>query len=192
MASPAPTQSSLTLLLGKWRAGDGRALEQVLVRAFTELQQMAARRVRHNEDLTISPSDLVNEAVIRLMESETDFKNRAHFFGTVSLHMRAILVDHARAKQTNKRGGGAIHITLNHDDVRGEDAMALELIALDEALNELDALDARAAQVLHLIYFAGLDREAIAEVVGVSLPTVDRELRFARAWLSERLGRPIE
>ena len=188
---PQPTQSSLTLLLSRWRQGDGRALEQVMVRAFAELQRMASSRVRQNTDLTLSPSDLLNEAVIRLLEGETDFQNRAHFFATVSLHMRTVLVDHARARHAGKRGGGAIHVTLSHAS-QDEDSMALELIALDEALSELDATDPRAAQVLHLTYFAGLNREGIAGVLGVSIPTVDRELRFARAWLAERIGHAID
>jgi RNA polymerase sigma factor (TIGR02999 family) len=184
------TQSSLTLLLNQWRQGDGRALDRVLEQAFHELQQMANRRMRQNESLTLSPTDLLNEAVIRLMESETDFKNRAHFFGVVSLHMRSVLVDHARARLAAKRGGAVTHFTLTSANA-GEDGIALELISLDEALAELDTLDPRGAQILHLTYFAGLDREAIANVINVSLSTVDRELRFARSWLAERLGYPI-
>ena len=181
----------LTILLEEWRKGDGKALEDVIAFAFAQLKLMAAHRVQNNAGLTISPLELLNEAVIRLMESETNFKNRAHFFATISLHMRSILVDHARARQTNKRGCGAIHITLNNDD-SGEDAMTLELIALDNALNKLEKKDARAAQILHLTYFAGLDRQSIASVIEISIPTIDRELRFARAWLSEQIGYSIE
>lgn len=187
---PNHTQSSLTVLLDKWRQGDGRALDKVIAQALAELQRMAASRMRQNADLTLSPADLLNEAVVRLMEGETSYKNRAHFFATVSLHMRTVLVDHARARHARKRGGGAVHVTLSHA-LEGEESMALELIALDEALNELEVADARAAKVLHLTYFGGLNREAIAEVLCVSVPTIDRELRFARAWLAERIGRPI-
>lgn len=194
---PVSTQPSLTVLLGKWRDGDGRALNSVISQTFVELQRMAVSRLRHASDLTISPADLINEAVIKLMEAaevkSAGFSNRAHFFATVSLHMRTVLVDYARARRADKRGGGAVHVTLSHavGPHASEDSAALELIALDEALTELTEIDARGAEVLHLTYFAGLDREAIAKVMGVSLATVDREMRFVRAWLSERLGHDI-
>lgn len=190
-----PDQPSLTVLLSKWREGDGRALDSVISQTFAELQRMAVNRLRSASDLTISPADLINEAVIRLMEAEPGFQNRAHFFATISLYMRTVLVDHARARRADKRGGGAVHVTLSHALGQGgssEESVALELIALDEALNELHAIDARGAEVLHLAYFAGLDREGISRVMGVSLATVDRELRFVRAWLSERLGHDID
>jgi RNA polymerase sigma factor (TIGR02999 family) len=180
----------LTQLLREWQAGDGHAFEELLSRTFIELQRMAAGRLRHDSNITISPSELLNEAVIKLMQGESDFHNRAHFFATVSLHMRTVLVDHARARHAGKRGGGAIHVTLTNAS-SFEHSIAFELIAFDEALTELEKVDARAAMIMHLTYFAGLEREAVADVVGVSIPTVDRELRFVRAWLSERLGHDI-
>jgi RNA polymerase sigma factor (TIGR02999 family) len=189
--STADPASSLTLLLNRWQRGDGRAFEQVIESTLAELHRMAVSRMRQGRDLTLSPTELLNESVARLLEGEADFRNRAHFFGVVSLHMRSILVDHARARLADKRGGGAVHVTLSEVQA-GEESMALELLALDEALEELDAQDARAAQILHLTYFAGLSREAIAEVVDVSVPTVDRELRFARSWLAQRLDHPLE
>lgn len=188
---PVSTQPSLTVLLGLWRDGDGRALEGVISQTFVELQRMAASRLRQNADLTIAPADLINEAVIKLLEAEPNFNNRAHFFATVSLHMRTVLVDHARARRADKRGNGAVHVTLSHA-IQTEESIALELIALDEALTELEMIDARGAEILHLTYFAGLDRIAIAKVMGVSLATVDREMRFVRAWLSDRLGHDID
>ena len=151
---------------------------------------MAKSRMYGNEDLTLSPADLLNEAVIRVMESQPDYKNRAHFFATMSLHMRTVLVDHARARSADKRGAGAVHVTLSHA-TNAEESMATELIALDQALTALEKIDARGSQVLHLTYFAGLSREEIAEVVGISVPTVDRELRFTRAWLAETLGHDL-
>ena len=158
--------------------------------AFRDLQRMAKNRLRGNEDLTLFPSDLLNESVIRVMESQPDCQNRAHFFATMSLHMRTVLVDHARTRSADKRGAGAVHVTLSHA-TNTEESMATELIALDQALTDLDKVDARGAQILHLTYFAGLTREEIAEVIGVSVPTVDRELRFSRAWLADTLGHDI-
>lgn len=187
----AAETTSLTGLLGQWRAGDGKAFEQVIETTLAELHRMAVSRMRQGRDLTLSPTELLHESVARLLEGDVNFRNRAHFFGVVSLHMRSILVDHARARVADKRGGGAVHVTLTEAQA-GEESMALELLALDEALAELEAEDARAAQILHLTYFAGLARDAIAEVIGVSIPTIDRELRFARSWLAQRLDHPLE
>ena len=189
-SSAALTQSSLTQLLDQWQQGDGLAFEKVMQETFRDLQRMAKGRMYGNEDLTLSPADLLNEAVIRVMESQPDYKNRAHFFATMSLHMRTVLVDHARARSADKRGAGAVHVTLSHA-TNAEESMATELIALDQALTALEKIDARGSQVLHLTYFAGLSREEIAEVVGISVPTVDRELRFTRAWLAETLGHDL-
>jgi RNA polymerase sigma factor (TIGR02999 family) len=105
----------------------------------------------------------------------------------MSLAMRSVLVDHVRAKGALKRGGDRLRVTLN-DATAIEDERVLDIIALDEALNRLESLDARGAAVLHLTYFAGLERKEIAEVMGVSVATIDRSLRFSRAWLKVALG----
>jgi RNA polymerase sigma factor (TIGR02999 family) len=104
--------------------------------------------------------------------------------------MRSVLVDHARQRLADKRGGGLDRVTYTVS-LAGEESMAADLLTLDRLLQRLQAEDPRAAEVLNLTYFAGLQREDIAQVLGVSVPTVDRELRFARAWLSEQLGRDI-
>jgi RNA polymerase sigma factor (TIGR02999 family) len=181
---------SLTELLADWRAGDGQALDAALQRALSELQSMAAGRMHRNADLTLTPAELLNEAVIHVLQSSKHFNNRAHFFATMSLHMRTVLVDYARARHAGKRGSGAVRVTLTHSGL-GEESFTLELIALDEALKMLAKAEPRAAEVIHLTSFAGLEREAIAEVLGISVPTVDRDLRFARAWLAEHLGHDI-
>jgi RNA polymerase sigma factor (TIGR02999 family) len=199
-----PTQSGMTILLNRWQRGDEAAFARVLDQAMNDLEKMAASRMRGEDRATIQPDDLLNEALVRMLESrgadnaksETAntngdaWKNRAHFFATMSLHMRSILVDRARARKADKRGGGAIHVTLSNA-LDAEESMVTDLIALDETLKALAAVDARGAEILHLTYFAGLTREEIADVMQVSVPTVDRELRFARAWLSEQLGHDI-
>ena len=207
-----PTQSSLTVLLNRWQGGDEAAFAKVLDEVFRDLEEMAEARMRGEDSPTIQPNDLLNEALIRMMEtaqanavaSQRDgdqnqarpaltresFTSRAHFYATMSLHMRAILVDRARARNAAKRGGGAVHVTLSNA-LDGEESMVVELLTLDEVLKGLEAEDARGAQILHLTYFADLTREEIAEVMGISVPTVDRELRFARAWLSTQLGHDI-
>lgn len=199
-----PTQSSMTVLLNRWQRGDEAAFARVLDEAMADLEKMAASRMRGEERATIQPGELLNEALIRILESRGDggsadapdsnpeetWKSRAHFFATMSLHMRSILVDRARARNADKRGGGAIHLTLSNA-LDAEESMVAELIALDETLKALEAVDQRGAEILHLTYFAGLTREEIAEVMQLSVPTVDRELRFSRAWLSQRLGHDI-
>jgi RNA polymerase sigma factor (TIGR02999 family) len=194
----------MTVLLNRWQRGDEAAFARVLDEAMADLEKMAASRMRGEDRATIQPDDLLNEALIRILESRSGaepgetstaqtgeaWKSRAHFFATMSLHMRSILVDRARARNADKRGGGAMHVTLSNA-LDAAESMVAELIALDETLKALEAIDPRGAEILHLTYFAGLTREEIADVMQLSVPTVDRELRFSRAWLSERLGHDI-
>jgi RNA polymerase sigma factor (TIGR02999 family) len=187
-ANVAPTD--ITHLLAQWKLGNNAAFEQAIERAMQWLKRMAEQRLRSEEQITLNAQELLHEALIRVMEGHVSYSSRAHFFATASLHMRSVLVDHARSRAASKRGDRALHITLSNIQTNrhpGEGSMALELIALDEALNDLAKLDARVAQTMHLSYFSGLDRQAIAQVQSVSIPTVDRDLRFGKAWLSQRL-----
>ena len=206
------TKSSLTQLLNRWHQGDAHAFDLLQPQVMRELEKMAEARMQGEAAATIAPMDLLQEALLRVLEGtqqstahttlkppaektgDTTWQNRAHFYATLSLHMRAILVDRARARRADKRGGGAIHVTLSQVDLEAHHAdtcMATELIALDETLTALAVVDARSAEILHLTYFAGLVREEIATVLSISVRTVDRELRFARAWLSSKLGHEI-
>ena len=154
--------------------------------------RMAASRLRAANDASLSRGDVVSEALLRLMATpQQDWQSRAHFFGTVSLTMRSVLCDHARARLRDKRGGGALKLTLSGLSV-GEESMAADVLTLDRLLQELEAIDPRAMQVLQMTYFTSLGRDDIAEILEVSTRTVDRELRFGRAWLAERLGRELE
>jgi RNA polymerase sigma factor (TIGR02999 family) len=181
----------MTLLLHAWKRGDGNAFARLAEALQGEFQRMAASRLRGFDSATLSRGDLVNEAMLRLMQSPSDWTDRAHFFAIVSLHMRSVLREHARARLTDKRGGGRVQMTLTSAAL-GEESMAADLLTLDALLDQLSTLDARCARVIELTYITGLERGDVAEVLGVSLTTVDRELRFGRAWLSDQLGRSLE
>ena len=179
---------SLTHLLKAWRSGDGAAYADLFDLAYQELKRIALHRLGSGaRSGTLSPTELVHEAALRVMEGDLKWKNRAHFFASLSLYMRAVLVDGARARMSRKRGGGMLRVTLAESEVVGDSDIA-DLLALDQALIELEALDTRSSAVLHLTYFAGLDRRQIAEVLEVSIPTVDREIRFAKTWLNKHMN----
>jgi len=190
-ASPTPVltdEAPVTRLLQAWQQGDRSAFEALLSQVHAELHRMALSRLRGAETPSLAVGDLLNEALLKLIQSPPDWKNRGHFFGSVSLAMRAILIDHARARQADKRGGEWQRVSFTLVD-SGEDDIVADLLTLDALLDELQQLDPRAATVLQMTYFAGLERGEIATVLDVSVPTVDRELRFARAWLARRLDR---
>ena len=184
---PASDDDSLTAMLDAWRAGDGAAFSELLERSYAELKRIAAQRLRQGgQAVSLSATDLLHEAALRAMESDIHWKNRAHYFASLSLCMRAVLVDAARARMSAKRGGGLLRVTLT--DVEADTARDIaDLVAFDEALSALEKLDSRSSAALHLVHFSGLERREVAAVLGVSVPTIDRELRFARAWVSKRL-----
>jgi RNA polymerase sigma factor (TIGR02999 family) len=187
---PADTPSRVTQLLRDWQGGDeaaGRDLASVI---YGELKRLAASRLRgERRDHTLQPTALVNEAWLKLADARVDWQNRAHFFGIAAITMRRILVDHARRRDSAKRGHGDARVPL--DDVLDQLAGPLpdpQLIALDVALTRLAALDPRQARVVELRYFAGLSVEDTAAAVGVSTGTVKREWAAARAWLFDAIG----
>lgn len=192
-ANPADASGAapLTLLLHAWQQGDGAALQRLMQSTHAELMRMAGSRLRGADGMTLSRGDLVNEALLRVLASPPQWQDRAHFFGTLSLTMRSVLVDHARARLAAKRGGDFERVTWTLSAL-GEESMAADLLTLDALLRQLAVQDPRAAEILQLTYFGGLQRQDIATVLGISVPTVDRELRFARAWLAEQLDRPLE
>lgn len=188
-ASPEiAAKADLTALLQAWREGDGQAFSTAIERVYAELKRMAVQRIGGRAEATLSPTELVHEAVIGMMPTPMDFANRAHFLATMSLAMRAILVDHARARGADKRGGDRVRMSLSRIDAEDEAGAAIDLLALEQALTQLEALDARCGQVMHLTYFGGLAQDEIATLLNVSIPTVKRDLRFARAWLLTALG----
>ncbi len=170
-------------------AGGNRAVVDSLIPLiYNELRRIAERQMaRERPDHTLNATALVHEAYLRLVDQrEVDWQNRAHFFALAAQAMRRILINHAQRRIAEKRGGGAGFVTFN-DEVMGTEARAQELVALDEALSRLKELDVRQSEVVEYRFFGGLTHEEIAEVLGVSVPTVQRDWRMARAWLSREL-----
>lgn len=181
--------SELTQLLQAWRGGDRSALDRLLPEVYALLRRMASSRIGSNDRTpTLEPTALVHEALLRLMGQDADWQNRSHFLAIAALQMRAVLVDHARARMAAKRGGGAAMVTLGALDSQSQTRNEIDLLALDQAMDQLRAQDERTARVIEMNYFAGMQREEIAEVLAVSVATVDRDLRFARAFLSRQLN----
>ncbi|QQS45937.1 MAG: sigma-70 family RNA polymerase sigma factor [Acidobacteriota bacterium] len=178
------TPHDVSQLLIAWSDGDEVALEKLLPLVNSELRRLAARYMRRErKGHSLQSSDLVNEAWLRLVnQNQVEWRNRAHFFGIAAQIMRRILIDHARRYQYQKRGGGAVRVSLDETAAVTEERAA-ELLAVDEALEKLTAIDARKGRIIELRYFGGLDLDETAEVIGVSSTTVQREWRAARAWL---------
>lgn len=186
MHSQSPQE--ITQLLRAWSEGDKSALDQLLPLIYGELRRLAGRYMRReNPGHTLQSSDLINEAWLRLADQrQVQWQNRAHFFGIAAQLMRRILIDHARRHHYQKRGGGAIQVSLD-ETAAVTAARAAELLAVDEALERLTAMDARKGRIIELRFFGGLNLDETAEVMGLSSPTIQREWRAAKAWLHRLL-----
>jgi len=181
----------VTQLLAAWRNGDQEALSQLLPLVEHELRRRARQHMRRERPRhTLQTTALVNEAYLRLVrQKEVSWQNRAHFFAIASQAMRRILVDHAKTQRRAKRGGGAPTVSLEDVAVVSPERSA-ELLALDAALDKLQALDPRKARMVEMRYFAGLSVEETAQVLEVSTATVMRDWRVAKAWLQRELESP--
>jgi RNA polymerase sigma factor (TIGR02999 family) len=177
----------VTRLLRQVRQGEGDATAKLIGAVYAELRQVAARAMRNERGgHTLQPTALVNEAFLRMAQGAgVDWRDRAHFFGVAAHVMREILVDYARKKGAAKRGGG-VRVTLDDSLAISEDRLG-EVVAIDEVLDRLAALDARQAKIVELRFFAGLSVEESAEALGISAPTVKREWASAKAWLHREL-----
>lgn len=183
-----PSPGDVTVLLREWGAGNRDALDRIIPLLYGQLRELARRRLRNEDGLaSVNTTGLVHEAYIRLVDVRTArFNDRAHFLAMASRVMRRLLVDHARARSATKRGGRTQHVELGEALLlTAEQAESVE--SLNEALQRLEALDERQCRILEQRYFGGLSLEETAVAVGVSLATVKRELRFARAWLAAEL-----
>lgn len=184
---PADRQP-VTQLLHAWRQGDASALNQLMPLVYDQLRAIAGRRLQAEAPgHTLGATAVVHEAFIRLAGAEVQWQDRAHFLAISARVMRRILVDHARGRDRERRGGGAARVPL--DEIQVEmPGRSSDVEALDEALSRLAALDERKAAILELLYFGGLTYPEIAEVRGVSEATVHRELTLAKAWLRREMG----
>jgi RNA polymerase sigma-70 factor, ECF subfamily len=180
---------SVSALLDQWNQGDRGALDKLVPVIYDELRKMAKRYMgQQNPGHTLQTTALINEAYLRLVkQQDKHFKNRAHFFGVAAQAMRHILVDYARGRSATKRGGPARRVSLEEAALVTEER-AGELIAFDEALEELAKLSARQGRVVELRYFGGLTVEETATVLEVSPETVMRDWKLAKVWLRRALG----
>jgi RNA polymerase sigma factor (TIGR02999 family) len=182
------TPNEITEQLIAWSKGDATALDKLIPVVYQELRRMADQYLRR-EDLShsLQPTALVHEAYLRLIDqTKVQWQNRAHFFGVAAQMMRRILIDHAKTKHRLKRGGTAIKVSLD-ENVNVSEERSAELIALDDALQELAQMDERKSRIVELRYFGGLSVDETAEVLGVSNKTVMRDWNFAKAWLYQQL-----
>lgn len=182
----------VTQLLARWSAGDRAALDLLTSVVYAELRKIAGGYLsRERRDHTLQPTALVHEAWMRLVKQhESSFDSRKQFFALAAQVMRQILVDHARATQAAKRGGGDRKVAMEEAENAVTGGVE-EFLALDHALNQLAAVSPRKARIIEMRYFAGLNGEEIADVLGVSPATVCREQKTAEAWLSQTIAAEI-
>jgi RNA polymerase sigma-70 factor (ECF subfamily) len=181
---------SVSQLLIAWGRGEPAALEQLTPRVYGELHKLARAYLRRGSSgQSLQPTALINEAYLRLLDQSQPvrWENRAHFFGIAARLMRLILVDHARAHHAIKRGGAAAVVTLD-DCMAVSPGRAPDVLEVHEALDRLAAVDERKAKVIEMRYFGGMDREEVATALGLTVPTVKRDLRLGEAWLRRFLA----
>jgi RNA polymerase sigma factor (TIGR02999 family) len=190
---PTLSPQEVTQLLADWGKGDRSALDKLFPLVQSELRRIAQRQMsQERPGHTLQATALVNEAYLKLAGQQGfDWHNRAHFFAVCAQVMRHILIDHARAHARDKRGGGAIQVSLNEALLVAED-QAAHFIALDEALRVLEGLDPQKGKIIELRYFGGLSIEEAAEVLNISPRTVRREWQRAKAWLYRMMTEGIE
>ena len=178
------TGSGVTELLIDWNKGDKCALDRLVPLVYEELRRIARHHLSREEPShTLQSTALVHEAYLRLVDqNRMQWQNRAHFFAVAGQLIRRILVDHARRRHASKRGGAVPSLVLD-ESVAAPSGNGVDLVALDDALNDLSALDVQQARVVELRFFAGLTIAESAEALGVSPTTVQREWTIARAWL---------
>ena len=181
----------ITLWLHEWGLGKENALEELMPVVYAELHRQATNFLRRERiGHTLQATALINEAYLKLVDQrDVNWKNRAHFFGIAAQAMRRILVDHAKARHRNKRGGNAENLPLEAAEFTASGEGSVDLIELDEALNRLAQLDERQSRIVELRFFSGMSVEETAEALRISTATVKNEWRTAKAWLFQELNR---
>ncbi len=188
--NPAQNSQNITRMLKDWSDGGNRdALDQLLPFVYDELHRQASRYLRRERsDHTLQTTALIHEAYLKLIDQrEVEWQNRAHFFAVAAQAMRRILVDYARTRKREKRGGDDVKLQLDEAINVSTGEKSIDLVALDEALARLSGYDERQAKVVELRYFSGMTEEETAEVLGISPATVRRDWNMAKAWLYSRL-----
>jgi len=185
---PTPPPNEITQLLLRWSRGDQAALDQLMPVVYEELHKLAHSYLRRERsDHTLQPTALINEAYLRLVKQDfPEWQSRRHFYGVAAQLMRQILVEYARARAADKRGGAGQKFSLD-DALTFSDEKASELVALDEALIALAKFDERKVHVIELRYFGGLSLEETAAALDLSVATIGHETRLARAWLRREM-----
>ena len=185
----ANPDSDVTALLIAWSNGSGEALDRLLPLVYDECRRLAAYQLRQEHpEHTLDPTALVHELYLKLIDQRrASWENRAQFFGVVAQMMRRILVDYARARRAEKRGGGSLMVSLDAIAETSADSRIADVLAIDEALEGLAAHDADQVRIIELRFFAGLSVEETARVLGRSPRTIKREWRLAKAWLYREL-----
>jgi RNA polymerase sigma-70 factor (ECF subfamily) len=176
--------SGTRALLARWREGDARAADELTALVYGNLRRLASSYMRRERaDHTLSATGLVHEAYVRLLDGEVCLEDRAHFLAMAAREMRRVLVEHARSRNREKRGGGGMQRVTLDDAHRISNSNAMDMLAVQEALERLHAVDERKARLVDLMCFGGLTIEEAAAVLKVSTATVGREWRMTRAWL---------
>ncbi|MGE0102239.1 MAG: sigma-70 family RNA polymerase sigma factor [Blastocatellales bacterium] len=185
----ASTSGNVTQLLMEWRNGDRQALDALIPIVYDELRAIARRYMnRERSGHTLQTAALINEAYLRLVDKQDiAWQNRTHFFAISARIMRNLLVDYARARQMEKRGGGAVQVSLNEAIAGSEPEMTVDMLSLDEALTRLAEFDERKARIVELRFFGGLSADETAEALDLSEITIKREWLKAKAWLFREL-----
>lgn len=183
--------ANITQLLHDWGEGDDRAFDELLPLIYSELHRRAAIYLRHErQNHTLQPTALVHEAYLKLVDqSNVRWENRMHFFAVAARAMREILIDHAKSRKREKRGGGAENLPLEEALLAAAEQSDVDLIALDEALTRLGEIDPQQVRIVELRYFCGLNLDETAETLGISRATVARDWTMAKAWLHREMTR---
>ncbi len=191
MNSDEQNSLEITRMLRGWSGGSREAFDELLPLIYDQLHKQAAQFLRRERnDHTLQPTDLINEAYLKLIDQrEVTWQNRAHFFAIAGQAMRRILVDHARNRHRDKRGGDEVKLPLEEALTVAVDEKNIDLIALDEALTRLEKKDQQQARIVELRYFSGLSLEETAEALNISRATAARNWAMAKAWLHRELTR---
>lgn len=181
----------ITALLQKWRHGEQDAFDEVIQYVYNDLRRRAIAYMRNERaGHSLQPTGLVHEAFIKLVDKQAiDWQDRDHFFAIAAQAMRRILVDRARTKHRDKRGGGVNDLPLDAAQNVSADGGRIDLVALDDALTALALFDERQARIVELKYFGGMSLDETAELLGISAATVKRDWQIARAWLRQQMQR---